>query len=250
MSALLARVRAWTANEFSTLAIVGAIAAALFVFVKLAEEVAEGETYVLDEAILLALRSPADPADPIGPWWLELTLQDLTSLGGMPILAAVTVIVLGYLLVERKYGVTLLVLASIGGGTVVSTLLKNAFERPRPELVAHLVEVRTLSFPSGHAMLSAVTFLTLGALLARVQPRRRTRLYLIAVAVGLTLVIGASRVYLGVHYPTDVLAGWSAGAAWAMICWLVAIWLQRRGQVEGTEVEPENSSAERPDANS
>jgi undecaprenyl-diphosphatase len=134
--------------------------------------------------------------------------------------------------VERKRAAALLVLLSIVGGTIVSNVLKNAFARPRPELAAHLVDVHTLSFPSGHAMLSAVTFLTLGALLARVQAQLRTRMYLISVAVVLTLLVGFSRVYLGVHFPTDVLAGWSAGTVWAMLCWLVARFLQRRGRVE------------------
>src|SRR5690606_34253779 len=137
-----------------------------------------------------------------------------------------------YLLVDRKPGAAVLILASVGGGTILSSLLKNAFARPRPELVAHLVDVQTSSFPSGHAMLSAVTFLTIGALLAKVQPLVRTRIYLISVAILLTFLVGASRVYLGVHYPTDVLAGWSAGAAWVAGCWLVARWLQGQGRIE------------------
>jgi undecaprenyl-diphosphatase len=132
----------------------------------------------------------------------------------------------------RKRGAALLVLASVGGGALLSTLLKLSFERPRPDLVPHAVAVYTASFPSGHAMLSAVTYLTLGTLLARIQPRRRLRAYIVAVAVLLTLLVGTSRVYLGVHWPTDVLAGWCLGAAWAMLCWAVALWLQRRGRVE------------------
>ncbi|MEJ1935526.1 phosphatase PAP2 family protein, partial [Nostoc sp. NIES-2111] len=116
--------------------------------------------------------------------------------------------------------------------------LKIVFDRPRPDLVAHLVDVRTLSFPSGHAMMSAVTFLTIGVLLARTSPRRRLKVYIVAVAVALTLLVGFSRVFLGVHWPTDVLAGWSAGSAWAVLCWLVARTLQRRGQVEPAAQDP------------
>jgi undecaprenyl-diphosphatase len=126
----------------------------------------------------------------------------------------------------------LFVLVAIAGGVILSEGLKHLFARPRPELVAHMVEVQTASFPSGHAMLSAVTLLTLGALLARIQSRKRLKAYVIAIAILLTLLIGASRVYLGVHWPTDVLAGWCAGAAWAMACWLLALWLQNRGRIE------------------
>jgi undecaprenyl-diphosphatase len=221
-----------TRAELGVLAGMGLGAAALLGFMVLVDEVVEGETHAFDEAVLRALRSPADPAQPLGPWWVELMFRDITALGGTTVLTLLTAIVIGYLLIDRKRAAALLVLVSIGGGTLLSTLAKNVFARPRPELVAHLVEVRTLSFPSGHAMLSAVTFLTLGALLARVQPRRRLKIYLLSVAVLLTVLVGISRVYLGVHWPTDVLAGWCAGAAWAILCWLVALWLQRRGQVE------------------
>ncbi|HWV40755.1 phosphatase PAP2 family protein, partial [Pseudorhodoplanes sp.] len=78
----------------------------------------------------------------------------------------------------------------------------------------------------------AVTYLTLGALLARIQSRNRLKAYVVSVAILLTLMVGASRIYLGVHWPTDVLAGWCAGAAWAMACWLLALWLQSRGEIE------------------
>jgi undecaprenyl-diphosphatase len=115
---------------------------------------------------------------------------------------------------------------------LLSTALKLGFARPRPDLVPHGVRVYTASFPSGHAMLSAVTYLTLGALLARVQPQRRVKAFLLGLAIALTVLIGMSRVYLGVHWPSDVLAGWCGGAAWASLCWFVALQLQRRGEVE------------------
>jgi undecaprenyl-diphosphatase len=115
---------------------------------------------------------------------------------------------------------------------MLSTGLKMGFERPRPDLVPHATQVYTASFPSGHAMLSAVTYLTLGALLSRVQRRRRVKAFFLGLALTLTLLIGLSRVYLGVHWPSDVLAGWCIGAAWASLCWFVALQLQRSGQVE------------------
>lgn len=207
-------------------------AGGLFAFVSLADEVHEGETHRFDEAILRALRSPVDPADPIGPWWLEAAMRDITSLGGTTVLTLLTIVAVLYLVMDGKRGAAALLAISVIGGTLLSVLLKTGFDRPRPDLVAHLVDVRSLSFPSGHAMLSAVTYLTVGVLIARVSPRRRIKVYVTAVAATLALAIGASRVYLGVHWPTDVLAGWSIGAAWAMICWLGAVFLQRRGAVE------------------
>jgi undecaprenyl-diphosphatase len=218
--------------ELAVLSTLCVAAAALFAFMTLVDEVLEGETREFDERVLRALRNPADPADPIGPWWVEAVFRDITALGGTTVIVLITAAAIVYLLIEGKRGTALLVLAAIGGGTLVSQLLKGVFARPRPELVAHLVETRSLSFPSGHAMLSAVTFLTLGALIARVQTRRRLKIYFLSLAITLTLMIGASRVYLGVHWPTDVLAGWCLGAAWAMLCWAVMLALQRSGKVE------------------
>lgn len=219
-------------HELGTLLLVLAVAAATWGFVELADEVAEGETATFDQTLLLALRNPTDPSDPLGPAWLEELARDLTALGGTGMLALVTLAVVGFLLLQRKTHAALLLAAAVGGGMILGTLLKLGFERPRPDLVSHAVQVHTYSFPSGHAMLSAVTYLTLGALLARVQPRLRIKAYLLLIAVLLTVLVGASRVYLGVHWPTDVLAGWTVGAAWAVLCWLIARGLQRRGKVE------------------
>ena len=209
----------------------------LWMFLWLSGEVMEGDTRAFDRMLLLAMRTPENLADPVGPAWLEFAASDITSLGGYPVLVLVTLAVIGFLLIVGKRHAALLVVVAIGGGTLLSSGLKGLFDRPRPDLVPHAVEVYTMSFPSGHATLSAVTYLTLGALLARVQPRRRVKAYLLSVAVLLAVLIGASRVYLGVHWPTDVLAGWCVGAAWAMLCWTVATWLQRRGEVEGEHEE-------------
>jgi undecaprenyl-diphosphatase len=135
-------------------------------------------------------------------------------------------------MLSRKRNAAMLVLVSILGAVVLSYAIKAGIERPRPELFPHGVEVYTASFPSGHATGSAATYLTLGALLARLQPRRRLKIYLMAVAVLLTLMIGLSRLYLGVHWPSDVLAGWTLGACWALLCWTVARQLQREGDIE------------------
>lgn len=208
------------------------LVAALWIFFGVADEVFEGDATAIDEGILLAMRVAGDPADPIGPAWVEEMGRDLSALGSFLVLGLITVIVAGYLAFQNHIRTMLFLLASIAGGAMVSSLAKIFFERPRPDLVPHGSIVFTASFPSGHSMLSAVTYLTLAALLARIEPRRVVKLYLLMVASVLTVGVGVSRVYLGVHWPSDVLAGWAAGAAWALLCLGVAWWLARRGQIE------------------
>jgi len=208
------------------------IVVALFGFVKMAEELHEGEMTDFDDWFLRSLRHPENLQVPIGPPWLLDTARDITALGSRTILLAVVLFAMGYLALEHKRGAMWLVAAAATGGGVLSTTMKELFGRGRPRVVPHLVDVASSSFPSGHAMLAAIIYLTLGALLARFAGRRRTRIYLLTVAMVLTFTIGASRVYLGVHYPTDVLAGWCAGLIWALTCWLVARYLQYRGAVE------------------
>lgn len=208
-------------------------------FMEVADEVMEGETHQIDEMLLLSLRNPADRDDPLGPGWIEEIGRDFTALGGVGVLTLITLCSLGYLLLSRKFRIALFTLAAVSGGILLSSFLKTFFDRPRPDLVPHESIVYTASFPSGHSMMSAVTYLTLAALLSRLQTRAQLRAYLFGIALLLTVLIGVSRVYLGVHWPTDVLAGWSAGAAWAALCWLLATWLQRRGMVEPEETAGE-----------
>lgn len=205
---------------------------ALLVFAEFVDRVVEGDTRAFDESVLLAFRDPNNPSHSIGPAWLQIMFRDITPLGGYAVVLLISLAVIGYLLMDGKRGAALWVLVSVSGGAVISNLLKLAIERPRPDLVARLVEVNTSSFPSGHATLAAVTYLTLGALLSRVEAQRRAKVYVLTVAVVLTVLIGVSRIYLGVHWPTDVLAGWCVGAAWAMLCWRIALALQRSGKVE------------------
>ena len=223
-------------NEFAPLATLAAVGFFGWGFFALADEVSEGDTLRLDRSILLALRNPANLADPIGPSWFEEVARDFTGLGGHAILGLATIGTMLYLAMTRRRGAALFVLASIGGGMVLSAALKLGFDRPRPDLVPHGARVYTASFPSGHAMLSAVTYLTLGALLARFHALRRVKLFFLGFAMGLTVLVGLSRIYLGVHWPSDVLAGWCVGAAWAGLCWYGALLLQRRGSVEGEAV--------------
>jgi undecaprenyl-diphosphatase len=214
------------------LLLVATVGGLLWVFVELADEVVEGETDRLDERIVLALRNPADASDPIGPQWVEELMRDFTALGGTGVLLLLTAATAVFVALSGRKRTVLLLLAAIGGGYLLSTGMKYGFSRPRPELVPHGSYVYTSSFPSGHSMMSAVTYLTLAALLARTQSRMRMRVFLLGVAAVLTVCVGFSRVYLGVHWPTDVLAGWTLGAAWAIGCWLAAKWLSRRGEVE------------------
>jgi len=225
-------VRHWTPSwrlpEFGTLVAFLLCSGLAFAFIRIGDEMAEGETRAFDEAVLLALRDPMDRGRPVGPQWLEIMMADVTALGGVTVLTLVTILVVAYLLVTRRLANAALVAGSVIGGAILTNLLKNAFARPRPELVDHLVAVHSMSFPSGHAMGSAATFLTLGALLARTERKKVVRGYIFAVAGVLTLMVGFSRVFLGVHYPTDVLAGWTLGAAWALFCWMIARLLRPR----------------------
>ncbi len=204
----------------------------IWAFVGLAEEVTEGGTHAFDTRVLLALRSPSDPADPLGPGWVEELGRDVTALGGLGVLTGLTLAVAGFLWLQGNRRSMWLMLIAVAGGQVVSMLAKHGFDRPRPELVPHGMQVYTASFPSGHSMMAAVTYLTLATLIARVQPTRALKAYVLTLAILVTVAVGVSRVYLGVHWPTDVLAGWAAGAAWALGCWLVAHWLSGRGAVE------------------
>ncbi len=219
------------------------VAAGIWAFLGIAEEVQEGEVEAFDRTLLMLFRDPSDLSKPLGPAWLGETMRDFTALGSMAVLITITVATAMFLALAGKIRVALFVLGAIGGGVVLSFAIKHGFERVRPDLVPHAARVFTASFPSAHSAMAAVTYLTLGALLARVQARRRLKVYLVALAVLLTIMVGISRIYLGVHWPTDVLAGWTLGASWAALCWVIAIWLQRHGRVEPADPPDEEAGA-------
>jgi len=219
--------------EVTTLALMGLSITAVWTLAELTEEVVEGSTSSLDRDILLFLRTPGDLSDPIGPWWVEEIGRDLTALGGVAVLVLTTVVVSLFFLLERR--TALYILATVGGGIVLSSIAKEFFDRPRPDLVPHGSLVHTASFPSGHSMMAAVAYLTLGAMVARAQKRWALKVYTLAVAVLLTLLVGISRVYMGVHWPTDVAAGWLGGGAWAILCLIAALSLARRGHIDREE---------------
>jgi undecaprenyl-diphosphatase len=202
------------------------------VFFWVANLVTSTRTQQLDERIIRALRVGGQTSRPWGPAWLPSAVRDLTALGSAPVLIVFVLAVSGALLARRQHHALLLLLVAIAGGEGLNVLLKGAFERPRPDLALRLTEVSSTSFPSGHAMDSAVTYLTLAALLSRIVKERALKLYYLGFAFLLTFVVGLTRIYLGVHYPSDVLAGWIAGLAWALLCWAVASYLQGRGSLE------------------
>lgn len=219
-------------HELSVLIALLIVVGGCWAFIEIADEVVEGDTDAFDRWAVQALRKADDPATPIGPRWMAEVGRDMTALGGVTVLACLTIAVAVYLWLRRMYGAMWLVIAATTGGLIATSLLKYLVDRPRPDVVPHLSIVHSSSFPSGHSMMAATVYLTLGALLGRFVSEMRLRAFFLGVAIVLTLMVGFSRVYMGVHYPTDVLAGWSAGLAWATLCWIVARRLQQRGAVE------------------
>jgi undecaprenyl-diphosphatase len=190
----------------------------LWLFMAIAAEIVAGEIFTMDETILLLMRNADNPEVAIGPPWLQQVGQDITALGGNAVLTLISIWVMLFLYLVNKGRLALVVLLATGGALLASLLLKSGFDRPRPEVISHATLVYTSSFPSGHSMLAASTYLTMGALLAQSQKRRRIKALIIITSVLLTFLIGISRIYLGVHWPTDVVAGWAVGAAWAVGC--------------------------------
>ena len=225
--------------EIKTLLVVLLVAGAAWGFAEIADEVAEGATRSFDEAVLLAMREPGDTNDPIGPRWFEEAARDVTALGGLVVLLIVTLSAAAYMLMARRPRMALLLTLSVIGAQILSSALKHGFARPRPDLIAHEAYVYTASFPSGHSVMAAATYLTLGALLAQVQSRRRQKMFLLGMGMALAILVGMSRVYLGVHWPTDVLAGWTVGAGWAALVWLASRILQRLGALRNARGQSE-----------
>lgn len=225
--------------ETLTLIVVLFIVGAVWAFAVLAGRVVNGDPYAFDAAILLALRKPDDPATSIGGPKVAEVMRDFTGLGSAPVLSLIAFAVLVFLVLRRERASALLLAVAIVGGQALGYLAKSGFARPRPEVVPHFVDVVSASFPSGHSMMAAVTYLTLGVMLARTERQFRIRAFYISVAVVLSFLVGISRLFLGVHWPTDVLAGWILGAAWALGVWLVARTMAKHGQIEpGFRADP------------
>jgi undecaprenyl-diphosphatase len=218
-------------KEVSAVAAMAVLAGGLAVFVRLAEETGENETHAFDMAVLSHLRRPGESSVPIGPHWLNTVARDLTSLGSTTVLVFLGLSAIGFLMLQGRRAAALLVFGSVGGGLALSNGMKAIFQRARPDEAYRAIEATQTSFPSGHALISATVYLTLGALLAHAIRERSLKAYVQGLAVLLVFAIGLSRIYLGVHWTTDVLAGWALGAAWAMALWLITWSLERKSRL-------------------
>lgn len=224
-------------GEFRTLWLVLVATAFGFLFFRLGSEVLDGETQAFDEYVLRALRRADDPDRLIGPAWGERVALDLTTLGGPPVIVLGVVLTLGYLFAARRRVAAFTVLASSIGAFALEATLKGLYDRARPVVVPPLAHASSASFPSGHATLAAGVYLTVAALLARESSSPRARRYVMFAGVTVTLLVGLTRVVLGVHYPSDVLAGWALGSAWALLCASAARRWGRSKPSSGIEAE-------------
>ena len=228
------RLRIWLVRGLKTgnanrlpVLLFGILTLGVYAFIEIADEMAEGEIRIFDEALLLMLRVPEDPSRSLGPEWLQETAVEITAIGGYPLIMLTLAVISGFFIITHRYGAALYAVLSVGSGALLSQTLKHYYARPRPDLVDHLDTVHTASFPSGHTLVTTVAYLTLAAIIIGFLDNRRARAYVLGVAVFVAVMVGVSRVYLGVHWPSDVAAGWALGAAWASFSWLVFHMLQR-----------------------
>ena len=228
-------IRLLTVARAETAALTALFVAALGVtaFVEIADDMTEADGQSFDRQVLSLMRPYADdPGRPWGPWWLKEAAADLTSLGGISVLGLFALIVVLFLLSQRKWLSSLLLVLGLTGGVMLSEGLKAVFERERPPQALQAVETINASFPSGHALLATVFYLSVAVMLTRAFPRRRFKIFVLGVGMVMALLVGLTRIYLGAHWATDVFAGWAVGSAWAMLLWLVAYgvarWQKRR----------------------
>ncbi len=224
--ATLIRLTRFARAEVAALAALLIVTLGIMTFIEVADDMTEADGMAFDQAVLLWMQPVA--GEPRGPWWLKEAAADLTSLGGISVLTLFAVIAFSFLLIQRKRLSALLLVVGLAGGVALSEGLKALFERARPPAAFQAVDTLNASFPSGHALLSTVFYLTLGVMLTRAFQQRRLKAFVLGSAITIALLIGLTRAYLGAHWASDVMAGWCAGAAWAMALWLVAYGVQRR----------------------
>ena len=203
-----------------------------WLLVRSVPKIYKGRLEAIDNHVLRALRRPENLSIPIGPKWLPEAAKDVTALGSGTNLTITTAILVGFLCLHRRLRATGFLLSSLGSGLLLCQSLKGYFARRRPNVVPHLAHFDPASFPSGHSMGAALVYLTSGSIISRQVTGSLAKTYFLSIAVVLAIVVGVSRVYLGVHYPSDVLAGWAAGSLWSGLCAQAARWLQHQGSVE------------------
>lgn len=191
----------------------------IFSFAELASEVLEGESKYIDTQILKLLRDQNNI--PLGPSWLQEVMRDLTALGGIGILTLITITSALYMIILKKNALAIYIIVAIITGILFSTFLKLGFNIPRPDIISHCSLAIMSSFPSGHSLMAALVYLTLGVLIAEIQSTFSAKLFIIGLMIFITMLVGISRLYLGVHWPSDVLAGWIAGTVWALMALVI-----------------------------
>lgn len=206
------------------LAAVVALGAAVWGFLFLTDAVGEGATAAFDRALILMLRQSVDPNLLRGPAWLHETARDITALGGFTVLALVTIAAFAVMIVYRRRRQAIVFGVTAVAAQLLAEVIKHIVGRPRPVFVAHYDLIASASFPSGHAMMAPAIYFTLAAIVAAGELRPAARVLLMMGSAALVTAIGVSRVYLGVHWPTDVIAGWTLGSAVALIAWIALRW--------------------------
>lgn len=243
-------IRALTVARTEIAALTAMLVAAggVLAFIEIADDMTEADGQAFDHQVLALMRPYADdPGRPWGPWWLKEAAADITSLGGISVLGLFAAIVILFLLSQRKWLSSILLAVGLAGGVGLSEGLKAVFERERPPAAMQAVETINASFPSGHALLSTVFYLSVAVMLTRAFPGRKSKIFVLGVGIVMALLVGLTRIYLGAHWASDVFAGWAVGAAWAMALWLfaygVARWQKRRQAPLQDEPSLETASA-------
>ena len=215
----------------------------LAVFTALAAQLGTPSVQRFDETVVRSLRNAEDLAQPIGPAWFKELARDFTALGGYGILSTITILVTTFLHLERRPARAHFVVVAIVAGYSLSMTLKALIARPRPDIVPWLSHVHSSSFPSGHSMMSAVVYLSLGLMLSDLTSRRLVKTFVVVAPLTISALVGLSRVYMGVHYPTDVVAGWWLGISWSLACWLaIRRWQAFREVRKALSIENENAT--------
>ncbi len=215
-------------REFGIIITCLVVIGGLWFFVEITDSVTDNETRSFDEYVLTSFREAGDLSEPVGPAWGEEVARDITSLGSKTLLILIVLSVSGFLFLKGHKRQGWLILGVSLMGLLLTLGLKSLFMRERPDVVVHLSSAATKSYPSGHTMMSAVIYLSLAAMLAYIQQSRRVKTFILSIGLLITFLVGVSRVYLGVHYPTDVLAGWAIGLAWAAFCWIIFRYINHR----------------------